>query len=587
MRRCFSMFLSLVVLLLLLAMPVFGAESSAPWTRTEGNGAYVTVRVPYDAPENLTWSQSRYLAVRYADTGEPVSLVSDFYQGYLFATVPAENTDRPLEAFQGERFAWTDFPRGAESMSANILYLRGVLRGSADGRFDPEAPLSRAQASALFARLLALPLKETEIGFSDVPAGAWYAGALSALLEAGVVNAGAAFRPDAPITRAEFTDLLWRAFRLVGWTGAAEGSSGDLPFLDADAIPDWALEAYLALTPEGMVLRTNEELPEEAFLEDELPIQRYFAQPAAPVTREEGCEQLDLALSRLPWYPTTAAVDWGFDRGMPVIDGSTSTYPYTTALYGALFYNYEEHPQFPEAHSKSYDSYQRLIQREADILFAATKASQTQEAAARAAGVELEYIPIAYDAMVFFTNVENPVAGLTTQQLQDIYVRNAYDNWKQAGGPDAALLPYCRNTDSGSHALMERYFLEGGRLSLHPKILQGNVSQAMSTALTDVAAALETDPPAYALGYSVYYYYLTAAAMMGDVTDNQLKLLAVDGVAPSDQTIADGTYPLADYNYLVLRSDEPKNSPARRLADFMRADAGQSVVENAGFGPLQ
>ena len=75
--------------------------------------------------------------------------------------------------------------------------------------------------------------------------------------------------------------------------------------------------------------------------------------------------------------------------------------------------------------------------------------------------------------------------------------------------------------------------------------------------------------------------------MMGDVTDNQLKLLAVDGVAPSDQTIADGTYPLADYNYLVLRSDEPKNSPARRLADFMRADTGQSVVENAGFGPLQ
>ena len=131
---------------------------------------------------------------------------------------------------------------------------------------------------------------------------------------------------------------------------------------------------------------------------------------------------------------------------------------------------------------------------------------------------------------------------------------------------------------------MERYFLEGGKLSLHPDILQGNVSLAMSTALTDVAAALQTDPPAYALGYSVYYYYLTATTLMGDVTDNQLKLLAVDGVVPSDKTIADGSYPLADYNYLVLRFDEPQDSPARRLAEFMRTQAGQTVVESAGFG---
>ena len=36
--------------------------------------------------------------------------------------------------------------------------------------------------------------------------------------------------------------------------------------------------------------------------------------------------------------------------------------------------------------------------------------------------MELEYIPIAYDAMVFFTNAENSVTGLTQKQIQDIYV---------------------------------------------------------------------------------------------------------------------------------------------------------------------
>ena len=221
------------------------------------------------------------------------------------------------------------------------------------------------------------------------------------------------------------------------------------------------------------------------------------------------------------------------------------------------------------------------------MLFAATEPSEELKAQARAAGVELELIPIAYDAMVFFTNEENTAAGLTQKQIQDIYVNNAYANWNRVGGPDAALLPYCRNTDSGSHALMERYFLNGGKLSLNPAILQGNVSQAMSSALTDVAAALETNPTAYAIGYSVYYYYLNAQTMMGDVTDHQLKLLAVDGVAPSDKTIADGTYPLAGYNYVVLRSDEPKGSPARKLAEFMLSERGQECVQNAGFGPLK
>ena len=189
--------------------------------------------------------------------------------------------------------------------------------------------------------------------------------------------------------------------------------------------------------------------------------------------------------------------------------------------------------------------------------------------------------------MVFFTNVENAITGLTQAQIQDIYVRSAYDNWNEVGGPDAKLLAYCRNIDSGSHALMERYFLEGGELSLSQEILQVRVSKAMSSALSDVGEALSLDPPAYAIGYSVYAYYEDYEGFMIDVTPNKVKLLSIDGVAPTEETIADGSYPLADYNYLVLRADEPEDSPARRLADFMLTEAGQGVVSSAGFLPLK
>ena len=60
----------------------------------------------------------------------------------------------------------------------------------------------------------------------------------------------------------------------------------------------------------------------------------------------------------------------------------------------------------------------------------------------------------------------------------------------------------------------------------------------------------------------------------------------MDGVLPSDETIADGTYPLAGYNYAVVRADEPADSAARRMVDFLLSEQGQQCVENAGFGPL-
>ena len=221
-----------------------------------------------------------------------------------------------------------------------------------------------------------------------------------------------------------------------------------------------------------------------------------------------------------------------------------------------------------------------------DALFAATKPSQDLVALAAAAGVSLEYIPIAYDAMVFFTNGENSTAGLTRQQIQDIYVWGKYDNWSQVGGPDAGLLPYRRNVDSGSHALMELYFLEGGKLSLSPDVHNVLTSYAMSSALTDVAEAMTSDPLAYAMGYSVYYYYVNSYWLLGDSTGGELKLLAVDGVVPTEQSIADGSYPLAGYNYLVFRADAPEDAPARGLAQFLLTEEGQSLVTGAGFGAL-
>ena len=197
-------------------------------------------------------------------------------------------------------------------------------------------------------------------------------------------------------------------------------------------------------------------------------------------------------------------------------------------------------------------------------------------------GVELELIPIAYDAMIFFTNKENSTLGLTSEQISNIYVKDAYENWSEVGGPDSLLYPYCRNNDSGSHAQMEKHFLNGNEI--HPEV-QRETSRTMSDILTDVMAAKTDDPAGYGLGYSIYYYYHNMD-LFYDVHNN-LKLLAIDGVHPNDETIADGSYPLSNNTYIAIRKDTPANSPARRMAEFMLTEAGQVCVEQAGFGKLK
>lgn len=586
--------LTLLLCLSLLCPAASAAEGEAsPWSRTEGDGSYVTIRVPCPQGDGLDWAEQRWLAVRYADTGEPVPLASGYQRdGYLFATVPAADAGRPLDAFVGEEHhfpdcttVWQGNAYYNEPGGTGELYLRGVIQGDQAGNLNADAALTRAAAFTLLCRLLSLE-PGGDPGYADVAPGDWYYETASAARAAGLAAADISFHPARAVTRGEVTVMLARAMEAVGWLTVPEGGSADaLGLADAGDLPGWALGAYVAFDRQSLGISTWRESGETDPGYGE-PVTERLAEWDKPATRGEVIEFLNDALSFLPCYPSQAAIDWGLDRDMPVVDGSTSTYPYTASVFGSLFTNYQNHPRFPESHSKSHESYERLISGEANFLFAATLPSEELKARAEAAGVELTCIPIAYDAMVFFTNAENAIDGLSQQQIQDIYVYGKYTNWNQVGGPDAELLPYRRNADSGSHALMEQYFLEGGKLSLSPDVHNVLTSYAMSSALTDVAAALCTDPPAYAIGYSVYYYYLTAQYMMGDVTGNQLKLLAVDGVLPSDEAIADGSYPLAGYNYVVFRADEPEDSPARRLAAFMLSAAGQDCVRNAGFGPL-
>lgn len=142
--------------------------------------------------------------------------------------------------------------------AVNDMGRRMVISGLSDGRFAGERSITRAEFAAIIVRALGLPAVEGAV-FSDVPANAWYCGAVNAAHSYGIVQGKGSdiFAPSASITRQEAMTMLQRAASLAGFTG----QYGSLErFGDAGAVDDWALDAVRFNVGSGLIAGNNGQL---------------------------------------------------------------------------------------------------------------------------------------------------------------------------------------------------------------------------------------------------------------------------------------------------------------------------------------
>ena len=255
----------------------------------------------------------------------------------------------------------------------------------------------------------------------------------------------------------------------------------------------------------------------------------------------------------------------------PHVDGSTSMLPLSRALMMASTGVSAQEAELRISHTKTTLSFYALVSGEADLLLVARPAQEAFDYA-EDMGVELEMRPIGVDALVFLTSDKNPVDSLTQRQAVGIYT-GAITNWKEVGGADAEIVAYQRNETSGSQVMMENVVMDGQPMTDAPK----EYRPSEMGALVDEVASYRNS--ADAIGYSVYYYVTEMYLREG------VKLLAIDGVAPSNETIASGEYPYTQYNYAVIRKDEREDSPARQLFDFLTTPEGKALMAAQGYVP--
>ena len=183
---------------------------------------------------------------------------------------------------------------------------------------------------------------------------------------------------------------------------------------------------------------------------------------------------------------------------------------------------------------------------------------------------DFEIEPLGRDALVFMVNVQNPVENLSVQQLYDIYT-GKLSNWKEVGGKDEPIIAFQRNADSGSQTLFMKLLMQGKEPMKPP------TNQLISTMgmLIDQVAAY--DGQGSSLGFSVFFY----ATLMH--ANPALKLLSVDGVAPENESILKGKYPLTNDFYVVIRKSEPADSPVRALRDWLLSEEGRRILEEEQY----
>ena len=245
---------------------------------------------------------------------------------------------------------------------------------------------------------------------------------------------------------------------------------------------------------------------------------------------------------------------------IPVIDGAAALLPiyagFVQSIYpeSSVIYNGEDYDASSAMHyTNTRGAYKDIVDGNADIIICA-QPSDEQLQYAKDNGVELEMVPIGSDAFVFIVNDSNPVNNITIEQIRGIY-SGEIKNWKELGGKDIPIAAMRRNKNSGSQTALEK--------------LMGD------TPIKPDYTTLFGSP----IGFSFRYY---VTGMLGE---GGVKVLTINGIAPTAGTIADGSYPVAGNIYAIYRKGET-NENVQKAIDFMLSPEGQKIVEQSGYIPL-
>jgi phosphate transport system substrate-binding protein len=214
-----------------------------------------------------------------------------------------------------------------------------------------------------------------------------------------------------------------------------------------------------------------------------------------------------------------------------------------------------------------------MINGTVDIANASRAMTEEEFQASRANGIEPVEFVVARDAIAVVVHPDNPVDGLTLQQISDIYT-GKITNWREVGGEDRPIVLLSRESNSGTYIYFLEYVLRMGDkrsdLLFSPDTLLLPSSEG-------ITAEVRQNPNA--IGYEGLGYVTGNVKVLGVAVREQDPF-----VMPSVETVNDGLYPVSRPLYMYVRGE-----PVGEIANFLNwiLTDGQEIVLELGFVPLE
>jgi phosphate transport system substrate-binding protein len=272
----------------------------------------------------------------------------------------------------------------------------------------------------------------------------------------------------------------------------------------------------------------------------------------------------------------TVAADFTSDTiitdNYPRLDGATAFLPVYSAVAETIYSGLNTSTSQPYIQlSTTRSAFDRLIRGRADIIFT-LQPSRAQIQEANEHRVQFIQTRIFREAFIFFVSDANPIAGLTSEQIRQIYT-GGITNWRDVGGHNEKIIAYQRNVNSGSQTIMEQVVMDGLTM-VAPATELYHGQGSMGGILRGVAQYTNHER---ALGYSFRFYATVMNPQEG------LRILTVDGIAPTPENIANGSYPFIVDVFAVTTAQGLENPNTQTVLDWLVSPQGQRLIGQAGY----
>lgn len=209
-----------------------------------------------------------------------------------------------------------------------------------------------------------------------------------------------------------------------------------------------------------------------------------------------------------------------------------------------------------------------LLEGTTDIAQASRRIKFDERRKLQDQGKTAKEVIIAYDALAIVVHPANKVTNLTREQLEGIFT-GRITNWKEVGGEDLKIIPYSRETSSGTYEFFKESVLK------NKNYMNGIMSMPATGAIVQSISQTKGG-----IGYIGLAYLNNSVKPIHVSYDNGQTF-----IAPSVENAKNETYPIVRALYYYYEAGA--ESRVKPFIDYVLSPAGQQIVSEIGFITVQ